>query len=71
MRAGAMGAPRAGPAKPAGDENEGHKISGHVVTESVMTEFRKVGVVGPNGGQTRIGALLAGKLIGERYADAF
>jgi hypothetical protein len=55
----------------AGSENEGHEISGHVVTEPVMTEFRKAGVVGRRDGQTRIGALLAGKLIREYEAKAF
>ncbi len=40
-------------------------------TPAVMVEFRKTGVVGRRDGLTLIGALLAGKLIDERYAKAF
>lgn len=55
----------------AGSENQGYVPTGHAVTPAVMVEFRKAGVVGRRDGLSMIGSLLAGKLIGERYADAF
>lgn len=55
----------------AGSDNQGYVPTGHVVTPAVMTEFRKAGVVGERDGLTRIGSLLAGKLIHEYEAAAF
>jgi hypothetical protein len=55
----------------AGSPNQGFVPTGHAVTPAVLAEFRVRGVVGLRDGLSRIGALLAGRLIEELYDARF
>ena len=55
----------------AGSPNQGFVPTGYAITPAVLAEFRMRGVVGLRDGLSRIGALLAGRLIEELYDAKF